>query len=112
MTIKCHYYWQDMKIDIQQDVEHCLQCQVSNVEQIKSLGLLQPHEVTHSKFESISMDFIVSLPKTQINYDSMFVIVGWLTNIAHFTSTMTTMTTLDIANLFMKNTFKIYGMPS
>jgi coproporphyrinogen III oxidase-like Fe-S oxidoreductase len=37
---------------------------------VKESGLLQPVGVPHLKFESISMDFIVGLPKTQNNFDS------------------------------------------
>jgi hypothetical protein len=50
--------------NIQIYVERCLRCQVSKAEKIRNSRLLQPIEVPNSKFESISMDFIVSLPDT------------------------------------------------
>ena len=45
-------------------VERCFKCQVSKSEQVKIPGLLQPLGVPNLKFESISMDFIIGLPKT------------------------------------------------
>ena len=53
-----------MKNDIKNYVERCLKCQMSKTEQVEDLGLLQPLGVPNLKFESISMDFIVGLPKT------------------------------------------------
>jgi hypothetical protein len=75
MAIKHHYYWQGMKSDIKNYVERCLKCQVSKIEQVKNPGLLQPLGVPNLKFESISMDFIVGLPKTQARFDSILVVV-------------------------------------
>jgi hypothetical protein len=42
---------------------------------VKNPGLLQPLGVPNLKFESISMDFIVGLPKTQAGFDSILVVV-------------------------------------
>ena len=47
-------------------------------------GLLHPLQMFTSKFELISLGFITSLPKTQVSYDSMIVVVDRLTKIAHF----------------------------
>jgi hypothetical protein len=47
-------------------------------------GLLQPLSITRWKWEEISMDFIVGLPPTVKNHDSIWVIVDRLTKLAHF----------------------------
>jgi len=108
MAIKWHYYCQGMKRDIKEYVERCLQCQVLKVEQVKNHVLLQPLQVPSLKFESISMDFIVGLPKTQTRFDSIFVVVDQFTKIAHFIPTDTIVTASGVAELFMKNIFKLY----
>lgn len=46
--------------------------------------MLQPLEVPKWKWESISMDFVVRLPKTTRNFDAIFVIVDRLTECVHF----------------------------
>jgi hypothetical protein len=58
------------------------------------------------------MDFIVGLPKTQAGFDSILVVVDWLTKIAHFIPTVATVTASGVAALFMRNIFKFHGMPS
>jgi hypothetical protein len=112
MAIKCHYYWQGMKGDIKNYVERCLKCQVLKIEQVKNPGLLQPLGVPNLKFESISMDFIVGLPKTQAGFDNILVVVDRLTKIVHFIPTVSTVTASGVAELFMRNVFKFHGMPS
>ena len=42
---------------------------------LKPAGLLQPLSVLGWKWEEVSMDFIVGLPPTHKNYDSIWVIV-------------------------------------
>ena len=111
MAVKRHYYWPGMKKDIKEYVERCLKCQISKTEQVKDPGLLQPLSVPNLKFESISMDFIVGLPKTQRNFDSIMVVVDRLTKIAHFIPTFTTVTAYGVAELFMREIFKHHGIP-
>jgi hypothetical protein len=112
MAIKRHYYWQEMKADIKNYVERCLKCQVSKIEQVKNPGLLQQLGIPNLKFESISRDFIVGLPKTQAGFDSILVVDDWLTKIAHFIPTVSNVTASGVAELFMRNVFKFHGMPS
>lgn len=111
MAVKRHYYWPGMKKDVKEYVERCLKCQVSKSEQVKSPGFLQPLSVPNLKFESVSMDFIVGLPKTRSNFDSIMVVVDRLTKIAHFIPTVTTVTAYGVAELFMREIFKHHGIP-
>jgi transposase InsO family protein len=53
------------------------------------------------KWEEIAMDFIVDLPKTQLGYDSIWVIVDQLTKIAHFIPVKTTYSGSQLAELYM-----------
>jgi hypothetical protein len=82
------------------------------VEHIKKPRLLRALEVPNSKFELFSMDFIMSLLKTQIGYYSICVIMDQLTKIAHLIPTVTTMTAYGVTGLFTINVSKIHGMPS
>ncbi|GJS38620.1 putative reverse transcriptase domain-containing protein [Tanacetum coccineum] len=50
----------------------------------KPSGLLQQPEIPVWKWERITMDFIMKLPRTSSRYDSIWVIVDRLTKSAHF----------------------------
>jgi transposase InsO family protein len=53
------------------------------------------------EWKEIAMDFIVDLPKTQLGYDSIWVIVDQLTKIAHFIPVKTTYSGSQLAELYM-----------
>ena len=57
------------------------------------------------------MDFIVDLPWTQKDFDSIFVVVDRLTKVARFISTTTNVTASGVAELFFKEIFVNYGLP-
>jgi hypothetical protein len=51
---------------------------------MKTAGPLQSLPIPAWKWEDISKDFIVGLPRTTQGYDSIWVIVDRLTKISHF----------------------------
>ena len=73
---------------------------------------MQPLEIPQGKWESISMDFIVGLPNTRRGHDAIWVIVDRLTKLCRFIPTKTTITTLELARLFIENIYRFYGLPA
>ena len=53
-----------MRSDVHKYVTQCLQCQINKLERLKAVGLLHPLDIPYNKWESMSMDFIASLPRT------------------------------------------------
>jgi hypothetical protein len=53
------------------------------------------------KWEEIVMDFIVGLPRTQLVYDSIWLIVDRLRKVAHFIPIKATYSGLELAELYM-----------
>ncbi|WVZ70990.1 hypothetical protein U9M48_019617 [Paspalum notatum var. saurae] len=68
----------------------CDTSQRVKVEHQRPAGLLQPLKIPEWKWEEISMDFIVGLPRTQKGYNSIWVVVDRLTKVAHFIPVNTT----------------------
>ncbi|WVZ84490.1 hypothetical protein U9M48_031519 [Paspalum notatum var. saurae] len=68
----------------------CDTCQRVKAEHQRPAGLLQPLKILEWKWEEISMDFIVGLPRTQKGYNSIWVVVDRLTKVAHFIPVNTT----------------------
>ena len=56
------------------------------------------------------MDFIVKLPKSK-GFDSIFVVVCRFTKQAHFIPCKESMSSSDLADLYINNIFKLHGLP-
>jgi transposase InsO family protein len=74
-------------------------------------GLLQPHAISESKWEVISMDFIVGLPLTARRHDLIFVIVDTLTNITHLIHVHTMYQAPNKARVFISEIVRLHGVP-
>ena len=74
-------------------------------------GLLQPIPIPEWKWETITIDFITGLPKKKKSNDSIMVVVDKLSKSAHFIPVQSTYRAAQIANIFMKNIFKLHGLP-
>ena len=58
------------------------------------------------------MDFVVGLPKTQNDYDFIWVIVDRLPKVAHFLPVRTNYGGEKLAHLYVDNIVKLHGVPS
>ena len=88
---------------------HCSKFQVNKSQRLKVGGLLHPLEIPNGKWESISMDFIVGLPKTKCHHDSILVVVNRLTKVAYFIPSNTTNDAPTIGNKFYHKIFRLHG---
>jgi hypothetical protein len=109
--LKPLFFWKGMKADIVNFVARCPKCQQVKAEHRHRAGLLQPHDIPKSKWEAISMDFIVGLPLTARRHDSIFVVVDTLTKSAHFIPVRTTYQAPDLVRVFISETVRLHGMP-
>nr|GFC48106.1 reverse transcriptase domain-containing protein [Tanacetum cinerariifolium]GFC48147.1 reverse transcriptase domain-containing protein [Tanacetum cinerariifolium] len=74
-------------------------------------GLLQQLEIPEWKWENVTMDFVTGLPKTPSGYDSIWVIVDWLTKSAHFLPKKKTDSIEKLAELYLKEIMCKHGVP-
>ncbi|GLI64705.1 hypothetical protein VaNZ11_007997, partial [Volvox africanus] len=77
----------------------------------KGHGLLQPLPVPDAPWESVSMDFVVALPKTEGGYDAVFVMVDRLTKMVHLAPCTSSCTAEQTARLFFDNVVRLHGIP-
>ena len=110
-TTRKQYFWRGMKKGIAKYNSKCMKCQQVKVEHQHPAGLLQPLLVPEWKWEVISMDFITGLSITWRQHDSIIVVVYKLTKEAHFIPVNPTYKADDIAKIFMKEIFKLHGLP-
>jgi len=66
------YYWLNLKDNAEEYVKTCLTCQQNKTFNKKQLGLLQPLPIPKGPWESVSMDFMVSLSPS-MGFDAIMV---------------------------------------
>jgi hypothetical protein len=109
--LKQHYWWIKMKIEIARYVAKCDTCRHVKAIHMKTVGPLQSLPIPTWKWEDISMDFIVGLPRTAKGFDSIWVIVDRLTKIAHFLPVRVKYTVATYAELYIARVLSLHGVP-
>ncbi|XP_074355258.1 uncharacterized protein LOC141693960 [Apium graveolens] len=96
--------------EIAEWVSRCLTCQQVKAEHQRPSGLLQPLEIPEWKWEHITMDFVVGLPRTRANHDAIWVIVDRLTKSAHFLPINERYTIEKLVTLYLKEIVTRHGV--
>jgi hypothetical protein len=109
--LKQHYWWTKMKIEIAHYVARSDTCRCVKAVHMKTARLLQSLPIPTWKWEDISMDFIVGLPKTSKGFDSIWVIIDGLTKIAHFLPIKTKYPVVAYAELYIARILSLHGVP-
>nr|GEX66029.1 retrotransposable element Tf2 [Tanacetum cinerariifolium] len=109
--LKKLYWWPNMKADIATFVSKCLTCAKVKAKHQKPSGLLQQPKIPEWKWEKITMDFVLGLPRTPSGYDSIWVIVYRLTKPAHFLRMKKTDSIEKLAQQYLKEIVCRHGVP-
>jgi hypothetical protein len=108
--LKQHYWWTKMKIEIARYVAKCDACRRVKAIHMKTAGPLQSLPIPTWKWEDISMDFIVGLPRTAKGFDSIWVIIDRLTKIAHFLPVKAKYSVATYAALYIACILSLHGV--
>jgi hypothetical protein len=109
--LKQHYWWTKMNIEIARYVAKCDTCRRVKAIHMKVVGPLQSLSIPTYKWEDISMDFIVGLPKIAKGFDSIWVIFDRLTKTAHFLPVKTDHPVAIYAQLYIARILSLLGIP-
>jgi len=85
-------------------------CQRNKNRTEQPAGKLMPNSILEKPWMHISADFITKLPLAQ-GYDSILVVVDWLTKMVHFIPTIEKISAEGLARLFRNNVWKLHGLP-
>nr|GEX04086.1 hypothetical protein [Tanacetum cinerariifolium] len=108
--LKQLYWWPNIKAEIATYVSKCLTCAKVKDEHQRPSGLLQQPEIPVWKWERITMDLIIGIPRTPSGYDSIWVIVDRLTKSAHFLPVKTTDSMEKLTQLYLKEVVCRHGV--
>ena len=110
-NLKDNYWWSEMKKYIAEFVARCLVCQQVKAEHQHPAGLLQALPILEWKWEHITMDFVVGLPRTQQGHDAIWVIVDRLTKSAHFLPVKVSYSLDKLAEVYIREVVRLHGVP-
>ncbi|KAL0294451.1 UNVERIFIED_CONTAM: hypothetical protein Sradi_6887800 [Sesamum radiatum] len=83
-NLRPYYWWPTMKKDVAEFMTKCLTCQQIKAEHQAPAGKLHPLSIPEWKWEKITMDFVIGLPRTIRKHDAVWVVVDRLTKSVHF----------------------------
>lgn len=109
--VRRSHFWPHLVRDVSRYVARCRICQISKGTTTNA-GLYRPLPTPSRPWDSISMDFVLGLPRMQRGSDSIFVIVDRFSEMVHFVPCKKTTDALNIAKLFFREVFRIHGLPS
>ncbi|MBW0469559.1 hypothetical protein O181_009274 [Austropuccinia psidii MF-1] len=92
-------------------VSSCQQCSRNKNIHHKKFEILRPLPIPNGPWICLSMDFITQLPLSN-SFDTILVIVDRFSKMVVFIPTMSSITLLYLAHLFIKNIFSKHGLPS
>jgi hypothetical protein len=105
------FYWPGLRKDVRIFVSKCDICQRCKTSSALPAGLLQPLEIPSQRWEQVTLDFIMPLPRTTRNHDAICVFVDKFSKYAIFVPTRVTITAKGTAKLFLAHVFCFFGMP-
>ncbi|MBW0590018.1 hypothetical protein O181_129733 [Austropuccinia psidii MF-1] len=108
---KQDFHWSGITQFIKDYVSSCQQCSRNKNIHHKNFGLLKPLPITNGPWICLSMNFITQLPLSN-SFDSILIIVERFSKMAIFIPAMSSITSLDLVHLLIKNIFSKHGLPS
>ena len=105
------FYWKGLTEWINDYVRSCDECQHNKSPRHARWGLLQPLQTPHTALNSISTDFITQLAESQ-GYPQIMVVVDRFTKMANFIDLLTNAMAKDVANLFLREVWKLHSVPT
>jgi len=109
--VRMQYYWSGLPVYVKDYCKSCTTCSRAKPVRHKSYGLLKQLLIPEKPWNSISMDFIEKLPPSS-GYTSILVTVDRLSKQSLFILTHDTITSPQLAQLFVLHVFSKHGVPS
>jgi len=106
-----NFHWKKLNEWINNYVRSCNECQNNKSPRHANYGLLQPWEVPYTAWTSISVYFITQLPESQ-GQTQIMLVVDRFTKMASFIGLATEANAIDVAATFLKEVWKLQGLPS
>lgn len=108
--IRDRYFWPKMRRDIKKYVASCHKCQRRKVSNVRRQGLTRPLPVAEEVFDTIGIDLITKLPKSNSGHIAILVCTDNLSKLA-ITVPLKDETADTIIHAFVNHVISVYGCP-
>ena len=114
--LRRNYWWPGIHASVKEFVKGCLSCKRSKHLLERQNGWLKPLPVPERRWQDLSLDFIVDLPKSRV-FDqgppcsNILVVVDRLSKMKHFVA-MPDITVESTARAFIDRVYSLHGFPS
>ena len=103
------FWWPGITKEVKQYIEGCDAYQHNKNHTEQPAGKLMPNSILEKPWMHISADFITKLPLAQ-GYNSILVVVDWLTKMVHFIPITEKTLAEGLARLFRDNVWKLHRL--
>ncbi len=97
-----YFWWPGMTSYVKLYIKHCHTCQVMKAGNRKPAGLLRCLQIPDRPWASVSTDLITALPPSGAGEDCILALCDRFTKMCHFEACCTTITAVQLAELFTR----------
>src|SRR5258706_4900792 len=108
--ISHNFTWNKWSEDVAKYVAGCIKCQKSKADRHSRQTKLVPMPMGERPFEEIAMDFVGELPESE-GFNAILVVTDRFTKVQHYIPAKTTWTASDVADAYINDIWRLYGLP-
>ena len=105
------YFWPQLSRDVKQFTRNCHSCMRNKTSRLRYQGTLKPLPIPLQRWRELSIDFVGPIQKTVRGFDMIMVVVDRLSKDRHYIPIASTMGAYDLAMLFVRDVWKLHGLP-
>ena len=109
--ISRNFVWDKWQEDVARYVAGCAKCQKAKADRYSRQTKLVPILTREHPFEEIAIDFVGELPESE-GFNPILIIIDRFTKIQHYILAKTTWTVEDVANDYITEIWRLYGLPT
>lgn len=98
------------RVIIRLTIKNCYIGQRGKVVKYSHFRTLRPVSLSERPWADISVDLVTDLPWSN-GFDTVYVVVDWLTNMRHLIPCCSTIDASEFVKLFIRQVFKLHGLP-
>ena len=110
LAVEARYYWPHLRRDVHRLVGRCSTCTIGKLTRQNS-GQYPSLPVLESPWQEVSLDFVLGLPRTRRQLDTILVVVDRFSKMAHFIACSRTTDAPHTARLFFNEVVRLHGIP-